>query len=260
MKVKTIRYLSLILLFACNTQQKEVHSTTSNNADKVAVVTETPAKSNIAFSTVYDSVFQSIGVVRLNNSGPGDVEAEFNLLNSDKSNYLTVSTEKEAFILQGKQYNLYNVERYEDELKSQFNFNPMGFYPEVGMIIQFKCIKETDDYYWVLVNDNLNDYKLLSKSNRSFTFEPWEKHLYRAFINFNPAQTPVFTSPNATETRKLDSSVIGDNGFTATEIKGEWMKIECAEGCSDCEGLKKFSGWIKWRNGYKLNIDLKYSC
>lgn len=24
--------------------------------------------------------------------------------------------------------------------------------------------------------------------------------------------------------------------------------------------FKEFSGWIKWRNGYQLNIDLRYSC
>lgn len=49
--------------------------------------------------------------------------------------------------------------------------------------------------------------------------------------------------------------------FSISEIKGDWIKIECVDFCdTPCKFEEKYNGWIKWKKGNDLLIRLLYAC
>jgi hypothetical protein len=190
---------------------------------------------------------------------PRKEEPSFALFNKDYSLYLTTSYKKESFVINGVQFNLFDLESMDHELLGkQFGFNPYCFYPETGMVIIFKCIQQTDDYYLVLVNENPINIKLLPKSNKFFQFEEWEEHILSSYINFNVDTMNFYPSPTSTQPFRLSQDTIGDEGFVAGRMVGEWMQLYGDNLGEECVKLKSFDGWIKWREGLKPLIELAY--
>jgi len=246
----------LIMLTSCYNKNKDLSSsrTVKKSLSKHSITELRDVK--IELSSIYDTVFKSIGILMIND----DDTPDFILFNPDGSQYLDVSYTNDSFELNNLKIGLYDVERTSTNLSDSFGFNPYSFYPETGNLIYFKCIGATKSFYLVLVNDNPLDYKLLSTSNPYFSFQKWEDHVFKSFIYFDLSETPFHVYPNSPEKQFLSHEYVGDDGFDALEIQGEWMKVGCKLGCTECESLKGFTGWIKWRDGYNLLIDLRYIC
>lgn len=130
----------------------------------------------------------------------------------------------------------------------------------------FICLDETESYYKILINKSL--VKFLPRK-KNYIFEDWETHLMTSRgirpKNWQNKKTlKIFTAPE--ESRKPFSTSIEDF-FCMIEMQGEWIKVKaecnsgfvyCTEIVKDCKNGK--IGWIRWRKGEKLLIDIFLLC
>ncbi len=117
-------------------------------------------------------------------------------------------------------------------------------------IIVFDAIKE-DAEFKVLVN---GEWKRISHPDRA-TYKPWSEFIADLYISVKD-KSPLRVSPS------VESDIIegwGDNIFEVEQVKADWLKIVCSE-ASDPSSTNPTActGWVKWREGNRLLVDLGY--
>jgi hypothetical protein len=107
-----------------------------------------------------------------------------------------------------------------------------------------------DSQYKVEVDKDV--YKYISVNN-NWQLRNWGQHIAKhvAIIGFESNLTPIYEAPNET------SKVISKSGAINPQIfpidsKGEWLKIQYTIGESE------MTGWVKWKSGNKILIELYY--
>ena len=143
------------------------------------------------------------------------------------------------------------------ELKSVW---PYYFKPDYGLCY-FVCLEKTKDYFKVLINDKEEGFL---KNDRDKYFKTWESILINAGVERLDLKTnPLKLTPtdnaepiNLGYEMKVDRLEVDD----VIEINGEhWIKVyysksgkvPCDKGTPDCG-----RGWIKWKKGDKLLVNI----
>lgn len=157
------------------------------------------------------------------------------------------------------------------------------FLPEYG-IMHFVCIRETAKSFQVLVN--YSDVRYFPKK-KGYDFRNWEEYILESMgVRRLTLVEEDGVDPNAGPLRKLpndnaDSLSIpaGFEMFCPMEVKGDWVKVkyDCfynreqdiegeAYSANEYEGepchsyINKckdpLTGWLRWRKGNKLLIDI----
>lgn len=141
--------------------------------------------------------------------------------------------------------------------------------PDYG-IMHFICLQATDKCYKVVVN--YNTIKYLPKS-KGYEFATWTDYIMQSFgIRRNKdnakSHQPLRVSPTATaDTLSISGKY---EMFCPVEVKGDWVKAKfdcfynddnskhegepCQNYISECKD--PVTGWIKWRDGNKVLIDI----
>lgn len=127
------------------------------------------------------------------------------------------------------------------------HFKQTDYYlkPEYDIFRPLKVIGERDRYYVTTIQDQT---VMFEQTDTSLTFQTWEEHIVHSVsgIGFNPKNNPI--RQEASEMATL-VPYIHDSFYHPVRIKGEWLL------------LRKFDkeyGWIKWRRGDHLLIDILY--
>jgi len=140
------------------------------------------------------------------------------------------------------------------------NVWPYYFKPDYGLCY-FVCLEKNKDYFKILVNDNEEGFLA---NDRDKYFKTWDSILINAGIERIDLKTnPLKLKPadnaeaiNLGYEIKVDRLEVDD----VIEINGEhWIKVSysisgkvpCDKGTSDCG-----RGWIKWKTGDKLLINI----
>jgi hypothetical protein len=131
--------------------------------------------------------------------------------------------------------------------KEPIRFNQADYYikPDYDIFQPLKVSGERDRFFVTTLRDQL---VLFDKRDTTLTFQTWEDHIVHSVssLGFNPKSNPI---------RKESSGMaaivpyIHDSFYHPIKIKGEWLL------------LRKFDeeyGWIKWRDGDHLLIDIFY--
>ena len=141
--------------------------------------------------------------------------------------------------------------------------------PDYG-IMHFICLQVTDKYYKVIVN--YNTIKYLPKS-KDYQFETWTKYIMGSFgVRRNglgaESHQPLRMNPVANaDTLSIPGKY---EMFCPVEVKDDWVKVKfdcfynddnnkhegepCQNYVSECKD--PVTGWIKWRDGNKILIDI----
>jgi hypothetical protein len=138
---------------------------------------------------------------------------------------------------------------------------PYFFKPDYGLC-SFVCLEKTKAYFRILINDKEEGFL---KNENDKHFKTWESLLInstveRLDINSNPLKESPGDDQRAivlTYTIKVDRLEVID----VIELKGQhWINVRFSKSgqmpCTpDCG-----TGWIKWREGDKLLVDILRLC
>lgn len=209
---------------------------------------------SILFNERMNTITKSKGIVRLKEDVIDNIEevviydqeGNINIRFSYKDNYL---------MLLDTLYDLYitpNSEKVYD-FEQSYYFNPMLFSFEPTIVL-FECKEEIDGYWKVFLNKEHSILGLIKQSTGLFYFESWYEHFIGAMINIkrdNIIKKEPFYSSDTINLGK-DESI-----YTITEIRGDWVKIECLSELVSCPNNEE-SGWTKWIEGDKIIVELSF--
>jgi hypothetical protein len=202
--------------------------------------------------------FHSKGVITFN---PTDVNLKkgIEILNDDNTVYATIKLSFDKIIIQGKQFPM-DAFSNNNKLRNKYHFFPKEFFPDQS-IIQFEFISIKNGFAEIYI-DKVQGKRKKIKLNRSlFKVESWKEHLIGCMIDFNKRDNPIRKKMDVnSESLEYEDSK-EEYIFVVSGIEGDWIKIECSDICEyPCDSGKKYDGWIKWKKGNQLLINLLYSC
>ncbi len=131
------------------------------------------------------------------------------------------------------------------------NFRPFAFHPDY-FLLALKCVRKETGRYEVIVNEETGLKKYVKADDPSLRFETWGGHILKVFaVGFNRKENPVLNAPQG----RVKKVAIPDVPFHPVEVRGEWLKIkwEAAN-----KGARNDSGWIRWKRGERLLVELFY--
>jgi mRNA-degrading endonuclease YafQ of YafQ-DinJ toxin-antitoxin module len=144
------------------------------------------------------------------------------------------------------------------------NIWPHFFKPDYGLCY-FVCLEKTKDYFKILINDKEEGFL---RNDKDKYFKTWESLLINASVERLDVKTnPLKNNPSDNaETITLQNQITVDRlqVFDVIEINGEhWInvnysksgKVSCDKGTADCG-----EGWIKWKAGDKLLVNILLLC
>lgn len=144
------------------------------------------------------------------------------------------------------------------------NVWPYYFKPDYGLCY-FVCLEKTKDYFKVLINDKEEGFL---KNDRDKYFKTWESLLINSTVErLDSKANPLRSKPNdKADLINLDYEPKVDRleVIDVLEINGEhWInvrfsksgKVPCDKGTPDCG-----EGWVKWRTGDKLLVNILLLC
>lgn len=140
---------------------------------------------------------------------------------------------------------------------------PYYFKPDYGLCY-FVCLEKTKDYFRILINDK--DEGFLKNDNDKF-FKTWESLLVNSTVERLDIKTnPIKTKPaDSNPTIKLDYEVKNDRlqVIDVIEINGEhWINVKFSK-TGDYPFDKQSdigTGWVKWKSGEKLLVNILLLC
>ena len=154
----------------------------------------------------------------------------------------------------------YRFTFYYDESDGKFeyandDFSPFAFHADY-FVLALKCVRKENGRYEVIVNEETGLRKYVKADDPVLKLETWEEHILNVFaVTFNQEENPLLATPQG-QAKKV---AVPDAFFHPVEVKGEWLKVkwDTAEGTERKEP-RYGSGWIRWKRGESLLVELFY--
>ncbi|MEI8278164.1 MAG: hypothetical protein WCG87_00290 [Bacteroidota bacterium] len=135
---------------------------------------------------------------------------------------------------------------------SSGNVHSRYYYPDKNILI-LDCVETADKYYKVLVNNRVV-LILRNVAGEQVSYMPWQVYLKGMILKLDK-NTSLYTD-STSHTLIAENNT---NTYTIKRVKGEWCYVECNTACNECPA-KGMSGWVRWRKGNKLLIDIRFGC
>jgi hypothetical protein len=135
------------------------------------------------------------------------------------------------------------------------SFRPFAFHQDY-FLLALKCLRKDSGRYEVIVNEETGLTKYVKANDPTLRFEKWEDHILKVFsVEFNRKENPVLEVPQG----RVKKVAMPNAPFHPVEVRGEWLKVkwEIANGTRQ-KGAKYNSGWIRWKRGDRLLVELFY--
>lgn len=118
-------------------------------------------------------------------------------------------------------------------------------------LLVFKCVGVSRGYYKIIVNEQTGERKYIKTADTSFKFKKWGDHILDCFsVGFNPLTNPIKANPTD---KSKSLSFDKDEFYMPVKTDKEWLQVRWGE-----EGQWKY-GWVKWRKGSVLLLELFYT-
>ncbi|HEY7184393.1 MAG TPA: hypothetical protein VIC84_23355 [Blastocatellia bacterium] len=192
------------------------------------------------------SIENTIGVVTLNDKRQDDPKSTVQIFNEDGGIW-------------------YEFSFYDDNPDHPFDhsrkdFEPFAFHLDY-FLLAFKCVGEDANRYEVIVNETTGLRKFIKKSDNTFKLQTWEDHILSLFaVDFDRAKNRLRNAPTI---HAALVSASEDAFFHPVKIEGNWLKVSWdvseTEGVKNTKVKKKIGyGWVKWKEGNNIIIELYY--
>lgn len=129
-----------------------------------------------------------------------------------------------------------------------------SYYPDYYVVIM-DCYGLSEDQYRVMIGGS---EKYIEHKAGITIYEDWATHIKKSFI-VTQADNPL------RETPEIKGKIVGDYdykhlSFYAIHVSGDWAQVVCDMDCEGCPHQKQITGWLKWRDGNRLLVELYYAC
>lgn len=115
-------------------------------------------------------------------------------------------------------------------------------------VLSLKCISNDGSFYKVQTEND--DIGFIPKSEKGVSFQTWEKHILSVFsVEFDEVTNPLLESPSVSSKKAYYDK---EEYYHPSQIKEEWLQVRWGT-----EGDWEY-GWIRWKNGEKLLVELYY--
>lgn len=211
-------------------------------------------KESSSAQNMFFDFFKSKGVVSFTYSD-NCLLKDVLVYNADGTEYFSLNFNESKYRYKDSSVVLENS----NDLKNLEMFNPMEFYPDYN-ILRFEYANVLGNNYYVYIDKEKTVLKhIVIDSQSCFEVKPWKNYFLGSMVDTDFIKNPMRKS-NTDDSEQVNEHLnYDDYFFLITAIKGEWIKIECADLCGFvCN--PKISGWIRWKkDGIKL-ISLPSSC
>ena len=145
-----------------------------------------------------------------------------------------------------------------DETEPAFNGSDSlairSYYPDYYVVIM-DCYGLSEGQYRVKIGGS---EKYMEHKDGITIYEDWATHLKSSFI-VTKADNPL------RETPEIKGEIAGDYdykhlSFYAIQVSGDWVQVVCDMDCEGCPNQEQITGWLKWRDGNRLLVELYYAC
>ncbi len=210
---------------------------------------------SILFNERMKTITGSKGIVRLNEDIIENIE-EVVIYDEEKNINIRFSFKNNYFILLDTLYDLFRTPNSKNiyDFDHFCHFNPMSFNFEPNLVL-FECKEEIEGYWRVYLNKEHSIMGLIKQNTDLFYFKNWYEHFMCAMINprtNNIIKKEPFDNSDTINFNENDTTI-----YIITEIKGDWIKIECLSEFLPCPE-DKLSGWTKWIENNKIIIELAF--
>jgi len=195
-------------------------------------------------------IFLSINATAQTDLGTGLISIHFD--SKTILHFYSMPTDKEPAktisFFDDKSINSWNIKNLDEQKKWLM---PEVLWLDYDYFI-FRCLKEDNGYYNVIVNNQTGKSYWIKKSAAT-VFSTYENYLKEMFGVGRLTAMPIKESPTeASATIKYS----GTDCFRVRQMKGDWIEIFTADYCDEDSGKPKIkSGWIQWKQGNKLLIE-----
>jgi hypothetical protein len=149
-----------------------------------------------------------------------------------------------------KDGSLWNEVSFTRDQSGQQRINPFAWHPD-NFLLVFRCLDKSNTWYTIVVNEETEEVKYIRINDPLYRFKTWEEHILSTFsVGFDYKSNPI------REASSIKADVVSyepDEFYHPVEIVGDWLQIKWGE-----EGDYTY-GWIKWRFGNDLLVELFYS-
>lgn len=205
----------------------------------------------------------SKGVLFFNVNKTYALPETFKVINKDKSVYLTfkkinndstVIKKTERNLIQNNLIRLKRIFPFYFDDNNKYNV-PLpdvltrAFYLDNGVII-IDANKINKKNYEIFID---GEWKFIEDTN--FTYQKWNTFLKQAYIQLN--ENDKIYSKKSISAKELTFS--NDLSFRIIKVSGDWLKIECNTVCEECNH-NKVKGWVRWKDGNQILINILYVC
>ncbi len=177
----------------------------------------------------------------------------------------------EGIVIVPEKFEIFNDSLLTDTFsaKNMYSDNCSGicskFYkPDYG-IMHFVCLRKTKNAYEIIVNQS--EIKYFPKTTE-YIFENWNDYIINSYGIRRKKEQPLMQFPEESSDTLLVPN--GYDMFCPIEIKKDWVKVKCdcfyneeqneqtGEPCSSYINKCKnpLTGWIRWKKGSQLLVDI----
>lgn len=131
-------------------------------------------------------------------------------------------------------------------------FRPFAFHPDY-FLLALKCVRKDSGRYEVIVNEETGLKKYVKANDHTLKFETWGDHILKIFsVSFDRKVNPILEVPQG----RVKRGAVPDVPIHPVKVKGEWLKVKWS--ATKGERAKYNSGWIRWKRGERLLVELFY--
>ena len=137
------------------------------------------------------------------------------------------------------------------DLNGELNeaINPYSGFLEYEILV-FRVIKSDSVFHHVIVNEQNGTIGKIKKNESALRYQQWSEHVMNAFsVDFDPVKNPLRKDTLANSKSVYDNNV---EFYQPAGMNGDWLKVSW-----DKNNSKRF-GWIRWKKGKTLLVDLNY--
>ena len=139
---------------------------------------------------------------------------------------------------------------FEGNYKKQLSqLTPFAIDDEAYFLI-LNCLGRANGYYKVVVNEKIKEAKYIREDDSAFKLQTWEEHIVGCFsVDFDQVANPIKAEPLSTA---KTIAYVKDEFYHPVKIQGNWLLVKWGT------EAKYIYGWIRWKEGTTLIIELFY--
>lgn len=152
--------------------------------------------------------------------------------------------------LYNEDFSLFNSFQPKNSLNDTTQFSFLALNSETGYI-EIRCIKETDNHYYVVTNENIRTVHIINKSDL-FKLEYWEEYILNSSTICQ--RNEIFDSINSSVKLRPENDIL-----KPAKIEGEWLMLQWDANFNKFDTLEDIqNGWVRWKKNDSVLIKVIY--